>query len=100
MRVACKAQDSEQDADCEVEFLNGSGSPGRKNSSRQQEVADLHINNEALLCMLERERQHSHQLERRLQQVEADALEVSCLLVRTQKFPSLIHPSLITSSKG
>jgi len=53
----------------------------RDNSSRQQGVADLRINNEALLCMLERERQHSHQLEQRLQQVEADALEVSCLLV-------------------
>ncbi|KAL0045383.1 hypothetical protein WJX82_005375 [Trebouxia sp. C0006] len=49
----------------------------RDNSSRQQGVADLRINNEALLCMLERERQHSHQLEQRLQQVEADALERS-----------------------
>ncbi|KAL0039884.1 hypothetical protein WJX77_010830 [Trebouxia sp. C0004] len=54
-----------------------SGSPGRDNSSRQQDVADLRINNEALLCMLERERQHSHELEQRLQQVEADALERS-----------------------
>ena len=35
--------------------------------------------------MLERERQHSHQLEQRLQQVEADALEVSCVLVGKEK---------------
>ncbi|KAL0034025.1 hypothetical protein WJX79_004031 [Trebouxia sp. C0005] len=54
-----------------------SGSPGRDTSSRQQEIADLRINNEALLCMLEREQQHSHRLEQRLQQVEADALERS-----------------------
>ncbi len=46
----------------------------------QQEVADLRINNEALLCMLDRERQHSHQLAQRLQQAEADALEVGFLL--------------------
>ena len=57
----------------------------RDNSSRQQGVADLRINNEALLCMLERERQHSRQLEQRLQQVEADALEVSCLPVGKDK---------------
>ncbi len=35
--------------------------------------------------MLERERQHSRQLEQRLQQVEADALEVSCLPVGKDK---------------
>ena len=52
------------------------------NSREQQEVADLRVNNEALLCMLERERQHSQQLAQRLQQAEADALEVCmfCLL--------------------
>ena len=49
--------------------------------------------------MLEREQQHSHRLEQRLQQVEADALEVSCLLVTTCNFPSLIHLSLHTPSK-
>ncbi len=50
--------------------------------------------------MLERERQHGHQLEQRLQQVEADAFEVSCLLVTMHKFLSLIMPSLHTPSKG
>lgn len=54
----------------------GAGSPKREGGSRQQALADLQTNNEALLCMLERERQHSHQLQQRLQQVEVDALEV------------------------
>ena len=44
-------------------------------------MADLQINNEALLCMLERERQHSQQLAQKLQQAEADALEVSFILL-------------------
>ena len=51
---------------------------GQGNSSpREQEVADLQVNNEALLCMLERERQHSQRLAEALQQAEANALEVS-----------------------
>lgn len=58
------------------ETMIDAGSPKRDGGSGQQAVADLRINNEALLCMLERERQHSHQLQQRLQQVEADALEV------------------------
>ena len=35
--------------------------------------------------MLERERQHSRQLEQRLQQVQADALEVNCLPVEKKR---------------
>ena len=41
----------------------------------------MRTNNEALLCMLERERQHSQQLTQKLQQTEADALEVSSCFV-------------------
>ena len=48
-----------------------------RGSAQDQEVADLRVNNEALLCMLERERQHSQQLAQTLQQAQADALEVS-----------------------
>ena len=51
---------------------------GQGSSSRQkQEANDLQVNNEALLCMLERERQHSQRLAEALQQAEANALEVS-----------------------
>lgn len=42
-------------------------------------MVDLRVNNEALLCMLERERQHSQQLAQALHQVQADALEVTLL---------------------
>ena len=44
----------------------------------EQELADLRTNNEALVGMVERERQHAQQLAARLQQAEADALEVLC----------------------
>lgn len=53
---------------------------GQGNSGgRDQEVNDLQVNNEALLCMLERERQQSQRLTETLQQAEANALEVSLL---------------------
>ena len=45
--------------------------------AKEQEVIDLQVNNEALLCMLERERQHSQRLAEALQQAEANSLEVS-----------------------
>lgn len=48
-------------------------------ATKGQEVADLQVNNEALLCMLERERQHSQRLAEALQQAEANALEVKPL---------------------
>ena len=50
---------------------------GQGNSGRQEQVSDLQVNNEALLCMLERERQHSQRLAEALQQAEANSLEVS-----------------------
>ena len=46
-------------------------------NTKEQEVIDLQVNNEALLCMLERERQHSQCLAEALQQAEANSLEVS-----------------------
>lgn len=42
----------------------------------QQELLDLRTNNEALVGMVERERHHAQQLAERLQQAEANALEV------------------------
>lgn len=42
----------------------------------EQELADLRTNNEALVGMVERERQRAQQLAEQLQQAEADALEV------------------------
>ncbi|KAL3143209.1 hypothetical protein ABBQ38_002063 [Trebouxia sp. C0009 RCD-2024] len=51
----------------------GQGNIGTKG----EKVADLQVNNEALLCMLERERQHSQRLAETLQQAEANALEGS-----------------------
>lgn len=61
-----------QDADYLL-FSAGHGANGCK----EQEVIDLQVNNEALLCMLERERQHSQRLAEALQQAEANSLEVS-----------------------
>lgn len=46
-------------------------------NTKGQEISDLQVNNEALLCMLERERQHSQRLAEALQQAEANSLEVS-----------------------
>ena len=60
-------------ADADLLCTAGKGNSVRK----QQEVNDLQVNNEALLCMLERERQHSQRLTEALQQAEANALEVS-----------------------
>lgn len=53
-------------------YAAGQGNIGTKG----EKVADLQVNNEALLCMLERERQHSQRLAETLQQAEANALEV------------------------
>ena len=49
----------------------------------EQELADLRTNNEALVGMVERERQRVLQLADHLQQAEASALEVSFTLVCT-----------------
>ena len=62
-------------------------------STKTQEVIDLQVNNEALLCMLERERQHSQRLAEALQQAEANALEVSPL--RWVQTPTGSHGSSV-----
>lgn len=64
-------------------------------STKAQEVIDLQVNNEALLCMLERERQHSQRLAEALQQAEANALEVSPLHLRWVQIRTGSHGSTV-----
>lgn len=94
------AADAHKDASCAHEGQHPSNV-----DELQQELADLRTNNEALVGMVERERQRSQELAERLQQAEADVLEVGmsdmlniCVACRLQQ--SVVYRYVHTGHQG